>query len=709
MTSSVFQKSILYIAAFCGLALTWWLWTSHAEAANFSITPSGGTYAVGTTFDVSVIVDTKGQEINAVQVNLAFPADKLQLVSPSTGSSIISIYTTPPKYDNATGRIEIIGGIPNGINVSSGLITKLTFRVKGIGTAALRFNGESQVLLNDGRGTNVLDNTFGASFKLELPPQQGPIVISDTHPDQESWYRNSNVNLQWDVGLPPADNYSYSISDNPSDVPDDTPETNNTSVSYKSVPDGINYFHIKAFRNGRWGGVSHYGLKIDNSPPAEFQIEINPSARTNLTKPIINFATTDTLSGLDRYEIKILPLKINGRSKAVSDEQLFVDATSPYQTNDLLHGTYQVILRSYDKAGNMREVTKKLEITDSMFWFLGQDGVWLPFGKQVSWSVAFWLLLLLILAATVLAYYMRRWYRVAHSRVENNHLPDSVAKQLAELNQYRQKYGKIAAVFILGVIMSSVVGLQCAQAQTPVEVTPTQSAPTQTTTTAPATDVQTPPVITSFSANIKDDELFYVSGRTTEPNSQVVVHVQSMVDGSAFDFTTSSDKRGDWIYRHNDFLAGGKYSIWAHTKIGDQLSSPSPQVEMDVKPVAINWGNSRITYQSIYIGVIVSLFLLLMVLLVYIVVHALLVRHRRKIFGDKLRQTEDSLKRGFIALRRDIEAELLLIRQAHLNTELSGEQRVREEQLKTDLKSIEDLVGKEMWEVETFEQLPHNS
>lgn len=179
-----------------------------------------------------------------------------------------------------------------------------------------------------------------------------------------------------------------------------------------------------------------------------------------------------------------------------------------------------------------------------------------------------------------------------------------------------------------------------------------------------------------------------------------------MVDGNAYDFTTRSDRRGDWTYRHDDFLKGGKYILWAHARVDGQLSAPGPQVEMDVKPVALNWGNSRITYQSLYIGAIITLILFVIGLLLYIVIHAILVRRRRTQFSHQLRQAEDSIKRGFIALRRDIEAELLLIRQAHLPADLAGEQKVRAQQLEEDLKNIESLVGKEMWEVETFEKLP---
>ena len=687
MLSIKFSHKLIQLIFALGIAVAFWFaWVSVSQAASFAISPSGGTYTVGSTFEVSILVDTKGQDINAVQMNLSFPADKLQLVSPSAGSSIIEIYTAPPRYDNAKGQIEIVGGIPNGINVSAGLISKLTFRVKGVGTATLRFAGESQVLLNDGRGTNVLDNTFGASYKLELPAQQGPIVISDTHPDQEIWYRSASANLQWDIGFPAADNYSYTISDNPTDIPDDTPETAETFASYKQVSEGINYFHIKAFRDGRWGGVSHYSLRIDTSSPANFPIVISPNARTFITTPFIQFNTTDSRSGLDRYELKIIPLKIQGRPGAVVNDQLFVDAQSPYIVPELLRGSYEVIIRAYDKAGNIREVSQKLEITDSWFWFVSQDGLALPFGKQASWRVVIAISLLFIILLFITAYLFRHWYLHYHRRIENNHLPNTIQTQLDELQKYRSRYGKIASIFLALLVTSWLI-----------------LAPS--TTQVKAAEL-VPPVIGSYSSNIKDDELFYVTGRTQKPNNSVVVHLQSLVDGGAFDFSINSDQRGDWIYRHDDFLAGGQYIIWASTKDGEQLSAPSPQVTMDVKPVAISWGGTRITYQSIYLGVILALAMVVVVLVIYIIVHALLVRRRRKQFGEQLRRAEDSIKRGFIILRRDIEAELLLIKQANLSEQLSGEQKVHEEQLRQDLKSIEDVVGREIWEVETFESLP---
>ncbi len=672
--------------AFC----VWFAMAAPAEAASFSITPNTGTYAVGSTFDVTVVLDTQGQSVNAVQMQLSFPADKLQLVSPSVGNSIIEIYTSPPRYDNAAGEVSIVGGIPNGINVKNGLLAKLTFRVRSLGTANLRFTGESQALLNDGNGTNVLNNNSGATFKLELPPSQGPVVLSSTHPDQEAWYRNNNVSLSWDAGLPAAEGYSYTISDNATDVPDDVPESTNTSVDYKSVGDGLHYFHIKALREGRWGGVTHYTIRIDTTPPGAFEIIVIPGVRTFVTKPVLQFVTSDSLSGFDKFEIKVVPLKVDGRTSADTEGELFTEAQDLYQTPELLYGTYEIIVRAYDKAGNTRDQSQRIEITNSFFWFIGPNGITLFSGKQMPWKVFFPILGGALLFLLIIAYMVYRWYRHHHDKAVNYVHPQTVEEKLAELRFYREKYGKLAAMLAVMISFSLIFSFGAFSVSMPAQ----------------AAEI-TPPTIETYSSNIKDDELFYVSGRTVEPNTEVIVHLQSLVDGQAFDFNSISDKRGDWLYRHTSFLPGGQYILWSHAKSGQELSVPSPQVTLEVKPVALDWGGSRITYQTIYLVAITVLAVTVVLLTIFIILGIVMARRRRRQFANNVRLAEEGLRHGFISLKRDLESELALMERATAGGNLEGEQKVRAEQLRNDLKNIEDLVGQELADVEGYARLPH--
>jgi hypothetical protein len=78
-------------------------------------------------------------------------------------------------------------------------------------------------------------------------------------------------------------------------------------------------------------------------------------------------------------------------------------------------------------------------------------------------------------------------------------------------------------------------------------------------------------------------------------------------------------------------------------------------------------------------------------------------RTKRKAFNFQIKQAEESIKRGFALLRRDIEEELSILHQAQLSDSLSAQEKIREEELKRDLADIESYVGKEIWEVEKYE------
>mgnify|MGYP000159149342 CR=1 FL=1 len=155
--------------------------THDGEGALLFIGPSFQNVIVGETFQVSVLLDTNNHTINTIDAKLRFPTDKLQVVSPSVGKSIIGIWTAPPSFNNTTGELHFQGGIPSpGINISQGLISTITFRVKSVGTAGLSFLGDSKILLNDGFGTDILTDTRGGSYRLTLPLPKGPAVTSPT-------------------------------------------------------------------------------------------------------------------------------------------------------------------------------------------------------------------------------------------------------------------------------------------------------------------------------------------------------------------------------------------------------------------------------------------------------------------------------------------------------------------------------------------------
>ena len=172
---------------------------SRAEGASLYLSPSSGTFYVGSTFDVSILLNTGGQDINAVEVNLQFDPEKLQVARPTTGKSFIEIWISQPAYSNVRGRLSFIGGIPSpGINTSSGLVSTVTFRAIAPGKASISFLDSSGVYRNDAKGTNILDSVGRGEYEILIPPPEGPKVYSSTHPDQNKWYKNNNPTFSWE-------------------------------------------------------------------------------------------------------------------------------------------------------------------------------------------------------------------------------------------------------------------------------------------------------------------------------------------------------------------------------------------------------------------------------------------------------------------------------------------------------------------------------
>ncbi len=654
------------------------LFSTHTtNAASLSVNPTAGTFTVGSTFDVPIYLNTENQSINAVSVFLKFPADKIQLVSPSAGQSIIGLWAVPPRFNNQQGTVELQGLIPNGINTSNGLITTLTFRVKAVGQAVVKLLDESKVLLNDGQGTDALEHSMGAIYQLVLPPPAGPLVASQTHPDSTKWYANSDPVLNWAAVDETVEGYSYLLNTEPTTAPDDISEGDRTSVNYKSLADGLHYFHIKALRSRSWGGITHFALEVDKTPPAEFTLDITPSKRTTRRQPVFQWSTTDQSSGLDHYELKLVPLNPGATDVTNSDglQPLFIEAQSPYVPQPLDFGRYDLIVRAYDRAGNFTEVVEKLAITKAFFKPIGETGLEVGSSFILPWLWLWIIFGIIILGLWLLIRKIRHWHGEIDHHRQNKSLPAGVKDQLEELKRYRAKYGQALMIFfLLGSLFLS---------------------PSLT-----HADVVSPPVISVASRSITNEDIFYLGGRTEYPKSSVLIYLQNLASGETTSYETTSNGEGDWFYRHHTFLSSGRYQLWVQGKLAEESSPPSPQITIEVERAALQFGVSRLSYATIFLTLTIVLFTILVILGWYVVVHGLRIKKKRALFLKEIREAEESVRRGFAILRRDIMAELAVVKKAKLDRELEAEEKQTEEHLLKDLQAVERYIGREIWEAE---------
>ncbi|MDO8558763.1 MAG: cohesin domain-containing protein [bacterium] len=390
-----------------------------AETASLYLSPSSGTFFIGSTFNVSVFVNTGDNNINVVKADLKFDPKKVQIASPTAGKSLISVWLAQPSYSNIEGTASFQGGIPSpGVNTSSGLISTITFRAIAPGEATISFSDSSKVLLDNGKGTNILNSLNRGAYRLIIPPPEGPEVFSPTHLDQNKWYGNNSPTISWtkDEGV---NDFSYSLDNSLFGDVDNVSEGDNTSISYSDLEDGIWYFHIKAKNGNIWGGISHYILQIDKTPPAYFQLDLRPTLRSDFVvpqEPIITFVTTDNLSGIDYYSLKLINLS---DSRKNGSDAFFTEISSPYKLPDSDPGQYEIIVRAFDGAFNFTDSAKKIEIIpNNKFIYISRVGISI-FIWFFSWTqVTLMLIILMIVLALVI--YLEIKYRKRLRRIEKS-------------------------------------------------------------------------------------------------------------------------------------------------------------------------------------------------------------------------------------------------------------------------------------------------
>lgn len=112
--------------------------------------------SVNKPFDVEVYVNSNNQSVNAVGLYLRYEPAHLELISFDTSSSFCQFYPEK-KFDNSVGIMSLACGSPHpGFSGESKLLT-LTFMPKIVTNTLLSVDPKSQILLSDGKGTDILE------------------------------------------------------------------------------------------------------------------------------------------------------------------------------------------------------------------------------------------------------------------------------------------------------------------------------------------------------------------------------------------------------------------------------------------------------------------------------------------------------------------------------------------------------------------------
>lgn len=137
-------------------------------------------------FEANVFINTDSEEINAIEGNITFPQDLLEVKKINDGNSIINFWVEKPKIVSA-GQIGFSGIVPGGYRGNQGSILSITFLTKEDGTGEIGFS-DIKALRNDGKGTEVPLTISHFQFLISQQgstPQTTASKTEDRNPPEE--------------------------------------------------------------------------------------------------------------------------------------------------------------------------------------------------------------------------------------------------------------------------------------------------------------------------------------------------------------------------------------------------------------------------------------------------------------------------------------------------------------------------------------------
>lgn len=352
------------------------------SAAVLYILPESGAFGLNREIGIDIKINSEGESINAAQATLAWPTDILEFVAISKTGSVFNFWVEEPEADSGAGTLRFTGGGAKGVSGDALQILKITFRTRGTGDARVSL-ADAAITASDGKGTNVLSNAKGAEYRIgaaaapetsapSTPPAtpqpvrvqrpaisaeklpQKPEIAVPLYPDPEQWHNQSGETIAlWEV---PNDIIAMaaSLDRSPNTIPQKQDAELATGKNFGILQDGVWYVHARFRNNIGWGPTSHYRLAIDTKPPLIFTLELPEGETTDNPAPVIRFRTSDALSGLKEYQVRL----DGSEAIHIPAEDFTGSFILPLQEP----GTRRVSVRALDRAENSIEDSATLEI-----------------------------------------------------------------------------------------------------------------------------------------------------------------------------------------------------------------------------------------------------------------------------------------------------------------------------------------------------------
>ncbi len=338
----------------------------YVFGASYSFSPASGTYEVGKTFTVRLMIQAGSDAVNTGDATLTYDTNTLTAVSVSKDGSPFNLWVTDPKISGNT--IVFAGGGTTPVSGTQPAIT-ITFRAKAEGNATVEV---TKATLLAGAGQNVLSGSANATYTItpassnpeqpetpgpkeervvKIPPPDAPVIKSTSHPEEGVWYNESLVKFSWDIPYGVL-GVALGFDQNQNGTSTKVHEPPIGEWLKEGVEDGTWYFHAEYKNRGGWGSSTTYSIQVDTTPPEEFGVV---AVGGDLTAEL-RFEADDTLSGISLYRVAI----DGGRAREVQPSEL---VSGGYKMTNLDPGEHTFMVTALDLAGNERTAEAQATVT----------------------------------------------------------------------------------------------------------------------------------------------------------------------------------------------------------------------------------------------------------------------------------------------------------------------------------------------------------
>lgn len=146
--------------------------TNFTGTTTLKIIPANERPLIGETTTADIVVEAK-EPINALEVQMVFSPELMEVVDVTFEDSFIDLWVFEPSFSNASGTVSFTGGTTRrGGFIGSGIIATITYRGAQPGKATVQFEN-ARILAHDGFGTEIINETINTELIIEALKQTG--------------------------------------------------------------------------------------------------------------------------------------------------------------------------------------------------------------------------------------------------------------------------------------------------------------------------------------------------------------------------------------------------------------------------------------------------------------------------------------------------------------------------------------------------------